>query len=374
MSRSDAPFDYRVIFSLLPVPALLVDEHHRIVEHNEGFADEYCRGFVEAHGSSCPLVVHGQEEPVPACPLEDALETGKPAFAEVFDPKTGRWLESTVVPTGQTGGDGARIFLHTIADITQQVRARDQEAARREELERLVEARTADLERANEVKDDFLAQMSHELRTPLNSIIGFSGMLADGMVGPVSEEQARQLGMVRSAGERLLHLVDDLLFMDAFAGGEIHLSREGFDLRAAVEDVASQLLPLAGDKDVGLTVGGDGPIEVIGDESRVRQVLYDLLGNAVKFTDHGSIKVSVALRDGHAVASVSDTGCGIPMAEQELIFERHYRVKSGDGAPTTGAGLGLSVSKAIAQALGGTLSVTSEPGEGSTFEFTFPAH
>lgn len=372
MGGSLAHIDYEVLFDRAPLPAILVDEHHRIVATNSAFRSDLCRAYVEGSGGSCPLVVHKLDEPHPACPLPRALETGKAASEELYDAESDRWLESTVVPTGQTTEDGSRVFFHMMRDVTAEKRALEDERTKAELLDTLVHERTEQLEEASAAKDDFLARMSHELRTPLNSIIGFSGTLGQELAGPINDEQRLQLGMIDRAGRHLLHLVNDLLFADSVVSGEVRLSIEQVDVCEIASLVTDEVRPAAAEKDIELVFRPDGGVEAASDPSRLRQVLYNLVSNAVKFTDEGSVTVSCGLAGDEVTVKVADTGCGIAEDELERVFERYYKIGADRDPSIPGAGLGLPVSRAIAQALGGTLTCESEPGVGSTFSLRLP--
>lgn len=236
------------------------------------------------------------------------------------------------------------------------------------ELERL----NAELARSDEAKSDFLASMSHELRTPLNSVIGFSDIMRSGLAGELNEEQQRQMEMINSSGKHLLLLINDVLDLSKVEAGRMDVEMGRFDLAAEVLEVVETVRPQADDGALDLlTTGLDHPLRIVSDARMVRQILLNLLSNAIKFTERGSVHVGVAERDGGIEIAVADTGPGIAADDQKRIFDAFTQVRVHDHRPD-GTGLGLAVSASLAMLLGGTLTVLSQPGEGSTFTLVIP--
>ena len=252
----------------------------------------------------------------------------------------------------------------------------------RDHLEQLVDERTEELLRVNEdlvtatrAKDDFLTAMSHELRTPLNSIIGFTEILLQRLPGGLNNEQERQLTMVRDSGRQLLALIDDVLDIARINAGRISVAPAEFSLRNAVDRVVEMMYPMADAKDLSLTViyAEGAPETIVGDRGKVDQILLNLLANAVTYTDRGSILVTVRPDGaGRFAVDVADTGLGIAREDLERIFEQFYRAHHDLAATHPGTGLGLPVSRRLAEALGGSLSVVSEVAKGSTFTVVLP--
>jgi signal transduction histidine kinase len=271
----------------------------------------------------------------------------------------------------------------------------------REHLERMVSERTSELESRNKslqaavgelelanervstayealkeadrAKDDFLANMSHELRTPLNSIIGYAGVLAQGLAGEINDEQRTQLAMVRRSGERLLALINDILDLSRIEAGGSEATPAAFKLSDVVNAAAEIIRPLV--DAAGLAFVLDDACEDVSlctDEQKIHQVLVNLLGNAVKFTDAGSIALRVRVPDPDTVRfEVEDTGVGIAPDDLAAVFGEFVQVAH-DGGKPEGTGLGLAISRRITLLLGGTLTATSDPGEGSVFVLTLP--
>jgi PAS domain S-box-containing protein len=235
-------------------------------------------------------------------------------------------------------------------------------------------------EEANRFKSAFLASMSHELRTPLNSIIGFTGIMLKGLAGPLNAEQDKQLGMVRTSARHLLALVNDVLDISKIEAGQIELATQPFDWRRSIEKVIALMQPQAQAKRVALLVEiapALGPS--IGDERRCEQILLNLVGNAIKFTDHGEVKLSADCLIDEAGASmvrlqIRDSGIGIRSEDLQSLFQPFRQVDSGLARKHEGTGLGLAICRRLAESMGGQIDVISEWGAGSTFTVILPLH
>ncbi|GEM_PF-744365 len=265
--------------------------------------------------------------------------------------------------------------IHSLLDLTGKKLAvlEKKVAERTEELSRmnrdLLQAKQA-AEAADSTKSAFLASMSHELRTPLNSIIGFTGLLLQGLAGPLNNEQTKQLNMVRTSGQHLLALINDVLDISKIEAGQIEIFNEQFDVAESVRKVLQTVKPLAGNKKLLLTADIVPEIMLIkSDRRRFEQVLMNLLGNAIKFTDFGAVHIDARLRNEQAVIRVTDTGMGIRPEDKEKLFKPFHQLDTGTNRQHEGTGLGLSICKRLVERLGGNITVESEWGKGSTFEF-----
>ena len=228
-------------------------------------------------------------------------------------------------------------------------------------------------ESADRLKSAFLATMSHELRTPLNSIIGFTGLLIEGLAGPLNEEQARQLGMVQNSSRHLLALINDVLDLSKIEAGQLSVQKAPFDFREAATRVVNSVKPLAEKKGLRMRVELAPEVgTVVSDRRRVEQVLMNLLSNAIKFTDRGEVEVATALREGDLVTSVRDTGIGVKPEDQPILFRPFQQVDIGLARTHEGTGLGLSICRKLLGLLGGAIDFTSVFGVGSVFTFRIP--
>lgn len=240
-------------------------------------------------------------------------------------------------------------------------------------LFREVEEKGHDLETASRHKSQFLANMSHELRTPLNAILGYTELILDNVYGDVSEKVRDVLVRLEQSGRHLLALINDVLDLSKIEAGQLILSLGDYSIQDIVQTVFTGVESLAAEKRLTLNAKFAPRLPIgHGDERQLSQVLLNLVGNAIKFTDAGAVGVEVQVSDSAYLVAVSDTGQGISYSDQERIFEEFHQVDSTSTRKKGGTGLGLSIAKRIIEMHGGRIWVESVPGKGSIFWFTLP--
>ncbi len=248
----------------------------------------------------------------------------------------------------------------------------------RDDLERTgaaVQLKARELEQASQYKSDFLANMSHELRTPLNSLLILSKLLGDNPEGNLSNEQVKYARTIQSSGNDLLTLINDILDLSKIEAGHIQIRPESVSLQRLTADIRQLFQPVADERNLAfeISLANGCPVTIDTDRQRLEQVLKNLLSNAFKFTERGAIRLQIqpAGADGLAFA-VSDSGIGIPLEQQESIFEAFRQADGTISRRYGGTGLGLSISRELSRLLGGAITLASRPGEGSTFTVTVP--
>ena len=264
-------------------------------------------------------------------------------------------------PLKNSEGNTFGILLHAM-DLSVQVQAREEIAAAR-----------AEAERANKAKSQFLAAMSHDLRTPLNAIGGFAELTAEGIYGPVTDDQRRVMSRIQQAGNHLLSLINDILSFARIEAGRVQLNLSATPVDQIVADAAALIELQARKKGLSFAApAGTGIVQVCADGERVIQILTNLLTNAVKFTESGSITVGWHADDRAVSIEVRDTGRGIPADKLASIFEPFVQAGRSAEEQQQGVGLGLAISRELARAMGGDLTVASVAGTGSSFTLTLP--
>ena len=301
------------------------------------------------------------------------LTTWQLEYRVRFEDGSELWLFGNSTPEREA--DGGTLWHGYIYDITERKRAEQAIHDLNANLERMVEERTTELVAANAAKSQFLAHMSHEIRTPMNAVLGLARLLTQ---EPLSETQATMVSHIGEAGEALLRIINDILDLSKIEAGQIQIAREPFQPATILGHIRHMLAPSAAQKGITLAVEDDDLGDwVLGDALRLEQVLINLVGNAIKFTQQGSVRVSGRwvrrTDDGNRVRfEIQDTGIGIDAESLARLFQPFNQ---GDATITRrfgGTGLGLSISKHLVELMGGELGADSQPGEGSTFWLELP--
>lgn len=246
------------------------------------------------------------------------------------------------------------------------------------ESERELKSSKIKAEQANKAKSQFLANISHEIRTPLNGILGFAKLFLD---EELKKEQKESINIIHESGQSLLSLINDILDLSKIEAGKFEIDEERFSLKELIENTLLITQPRAFEKGIALQYDIDDSLNelppIVSDPKKIRQIIFNLVGNAIKFTDRGGVAVGARVEPINGdeltlTVSVKDTGCGIPADKQEFIFEPFTQVDSTDTREHSGTGLGLNITKKLVELLGGTIAVESKVEEGSVFTFTIP--
>ena len=338
------------------------EELYRILGLDPARFDPSYRGYLET--------VHSDERAYVDEVMQLGLDTGHFDYECRIVPSQGgvRFIHALGKVVATKDGRAATV-IGTAHDITE----RKKIEAERERFLARERAQSARLRELDRMKDVFLASVSHELRTPLTSIIGFIDLLGDEGAGALADEQRRYLDVARRNCERLERLIGDLLLVAQADAGHPLLATARVDLRQLVWECVESVRPQAAEAGVVVVLASDELPPIIGDKARLAQLLDNLVSNAIKFScAEGRVLIRLYPESGHAVLEVADTGLGIPVSEQEHVFERFFRSSNATEQAIPGAGLGLSIAQMIVEAHGGLMSFASKEGEGTTFRVELP--
>jgi len=363
IATQEAEAKFRAVFNYNPIMSVLMTHpDRRIVEVNDaclaGF--RFTRGQIVGRQTS-ELGVWETPEEYDRFREFLTLPDLSQGFETAFRRRDGSMFKARINSNTFALG-GHTYLLHLIEDFTERQRIKAE----------LLQAKEA-AESANRAKSDFLATMSHEIRTPLNGVFGFVNLLLD---TPLNAEQRESVNIIKRSGDALLHILNDILDFSKIEAGKLVLENARYDLRRVCEDVVALLNPKAAEKDLSLTLAyASGiPSQLVGDSLRVRQILLNLTGNALKFTGRGGVHIEARLvHTGEIKISVTDSGNGIATEAQEKLFERFTQADSSTTRRYGGTGLGLAICKRLAELMGSKIGVTSEIGVGSTFWFSLSA-
>ncbi|NRR29243.1 response regulator [Oxalobacteraceae bacterium] len=352
------------ILDQLPIPVFLKDRQGRFLRFNRRFEELIRRSKVEILGRTIDDIASPRW--AEATRAEDALAwtSGKMVTSErrllSFDPPIDVLVSRAIINSGEQS-----YMLGYFIDISEQ-------RAARTAMQRAVESAEA----ASRAKSEFLANMSHEIRTPMNGILGMTGLVLE---SPLRPEQRADLALVQASAAALLNIINEILDFSKIEAGKLEIEEVPFELRQMVLDTVRAMALRAQQKGLELRceLPPDLPPIMKGDPGRLRQVLINLLGNAIKFTEKGGVTVTLAMgreQDGRSDISfaVQDSGIGVPLEKQRLIFEAFAQVDGSTTRQYGGTGLGLAICRRLVILMQGHMDVHSEPGQGSTFRFTVP--
>jgi len=347
---------------------VMTDKDGRMLRVNSEFIRLFGYTIDEVLGSSLDDLIAPQEYYDNAVSVTKKVSEGeKVAFEAVRRRKDGTLLNVSVLASPIIVDADLVAVYGIYRDITELKRA---EEALKERSKELAEANIR-LKELDRLKSMFIASMSHELRTPLNSIIGFTGIILQGMSGEINEEQRKQLALVKNSANHLLALINDVIDVSKIEADQIELVIEDFNLLNLIQEVNDSFKVSVDEKGLKLSLEMPERLVIKSDERRTKQVIMNLVSNAVKFTDRGKIEIKAAKKDEGVEISVRDTGIGIEKKAMDKLFKAFSRIYTKDMLKE-GTGLGLYLSKKIADLLGGEISAESELGRGSKFTLTLP--
>ena len=305
---------------------------------------------------------------VPNYPISSIIKEGFRALLALPLLRKDRLIGGLIVRRKNSGE-----FPASVVEMLQTFAAQSVVAIHNAQLFSEIEKKGKELEIANKHKSEFLANMSHELRTPLNAILGFTELIIDNIYGDVPDKIKEVLERVEKNGRHLLNLINDVLDLSKIEAGRLKLSINDYSMQSLIENVVTSAEALALEKKLELSINMyDDLAKGKGDEQRISQVILNLIGNAIKFTDQGGVKIEAKIVNQDFIVSISDTGPGLSEEDQQKIFEEFRQADGSSTRKKGGTGLGLSISKKIIEMHKGNIGVKSTLGKGSTFWFSLP--
>jgi signal transduction histidine kinase len=348
---------------------VVVDRKYNIISCNRAFQCWVGKPKMDFRGMKCYDVIHGYTGPCRRCVVRDVFKTGKPSESiHYHQTEKGRvYHETKAFPI--LGGEVIEHIIYVFRDVTERELMKEQA---RQNYEQLLKA-NEELRKLDKMKTDFLSIASHELRTPLSIIKGYADILSSGTLGEVNPEQRSKLDRISGNVEHLNLLVRNILDLTRMDAGELKLTKQRFSLEHMVDEVIGDMSHLASEKKIKLTSEMRLKSKVLADRGRIKQLMVNLLDNALKFTPSGGrVGVSAVEDSDSLIIKVSDNGIGIRKKDLENIFRRFYQVDSSYQRRYKGAGLGLAICKRIVELHGGEIKVKSRFGEGTTLSVKLP--
>ncbi len=360
------------IIETIPGSLTVMDTDYRILAaNNSARMMRRIKDGAEMIGSRCYDYYYNRRSVCPWCVIPDVLRSGKPSSiistpGDIREQKTGKAVKIFTAPIQDNEGAITSIIEYMV-DISD-LRKKEEEAIRLKDF----------AEAANRTKSEFLANMSHEIRTPLNGVLGFLHLLSGEELTPVQQEYAN---IALQSGKNLLELINDILDLSKIEAGKIDLQTSSFSVEGTVGSIFENFRHQLREKQLTAeySIAEEIPGTIIGDQSRLRQILFNLIGNAVKFTEEGGIVCRVSKTGGpetnasiHLLFSVEDTGIGIPEESRRKIFDPFTQADASSSKQFQGTGLGLSIVKRLVRIMGGKIQLDTEEGKGSRFFFTLP--
>ncbi len=360
----------RSIFDAAPMAIHFLDRNYKLVDVSEKYLSRFGnKTRAQVVGRKCYEVFHGRRDPCPNCLISKVVASGRTMSCFSTQGKnaaSSRYNKMYCAPVKDADAQirGIAVFLVDITDL--------------KHMEKELKAAKEEAETASQAKSAFLASMSHEIRTPMNAITGMADMA---ILSGLSAEQRDYVETIKQSSQHLLQIINDILDFSKIEARMLRIERVDFDLQALLRTVIKALTPEAEKKQIELSLhcAKDLPAGVKGDPLRLRQILYNLIGNALKFTPKGEVAVSASVvpvengDDSHRLLfSVRDTGIGIRSDKQETVFKEFTQIRGPLGGKSGGTGLGLAICRQLVSLMDGAIWLESEPGRGSTFFFSIP--